>query len=93
MDAECVGNRRKLIFTKYLHQVSYLFNAYVHLISVYLSGTMCTFYKKVTIYLPGIYFLILPVMKNAAELRPRSVLCSVKVQQDAGSMGSLSSRL
>ena len=34
MDAECAGNRRKLIFTKYLHQVSYLFNACVHLISV-----------------------------------------------------------
>jgi len=41
VDAECAGNRRKLIFTKYLHQVSYLFNACVHLISVYLSGTMC----------------------------------------------------
>ena len=35
MNAECAGNRRKLIFTKYLHQVSYLFNACVHLISVY----------------------------------------------------------
>ena len=29
MDAECAGNRRKLIFTKYLHQASYLFNACV----------------------------------------------------------------
>ena len=41
MDAECAGNRRKLIFTKYLHQVSCLLNACVHLTAVYPVRTTC----------------------------------------------------
>ena len=45
MDAECAGNRRKLIFTKYLHQVSCLLNACVHLTAVYPVHDKCVYMR------------------------------------------------